>query len=704
MILPERFPIEIYELALTDRSKWLSAEAWQALRRLGVEKVRLPEDPRFRRQCEMVLETLAALGAVNISGRLLDQRACDLGIATVWERGRWQLFERYVRQIELTPVLQGDSPFQVCGDILKIGLGDEDTVDAIHEAWHSLRSGRICINLVSVAFGESSAKVTPVPLRFTPASCAALSENTLLQYHIARAYWQTVWAEGALRQQKGETEPVAFFPVLRGPTESEQPTEVLAVDPQRILVGRETILRYWLAEACSQGILLYHPLECRFEINRSRRPGDPDRYRDEALNALNRRGFVDRWVSENRTMHESGRPFVVRRLVDVAGSEVLSKLAPQFRSSPFVPRSVTGARLLAASNSVFFLNFPEEYRNLHAAMNDLVGLLIIDGEMWQPPVLRRAAMLIDEQGGALVAIVSMADCALDLGGSIGRIDDFVLNPETPPLDRPAVYTPIFVAHLPPEHNRTPPVHGCDLVIVDQRVVEVREAGGAEIPMNGLVLSLPGADSEWLVRHLWDYGARVKIDLELGHLGLSRIHTALAAGPQLVRDGQPLRRDYLAAGPEEFFPARFGIQGPLQSGVPPTRFPHQVAKTRAPRTAMGLTADGRILMMTVDGRNPEHSVGMTLLEVSRFLCRLGCREALNLDGGGSTVMYVSPELCDCPVLSPEVPDGVANWPSDSDSHDRLIPAPLGVFDSEATAGMREDEDSEHANSNSNANSN
>jgi exopolysaccharide biosynthesis protein len=62
--------------------------------------------------------------------------------------------------------------------------------------------------------------------------------------------------------------------------------------------------------------------------------------------------------------------------------------------------------------------------------------------------------------------------------------------------------------------------------------------------------------------------------------------------------------------------------------------------RNPRTAVGATADGRLLIVTVDGRRPGHSVGMSLRELAELFVRLGARSAINLDGGGSTTMVIN----------------------------------------------------------------
>ncbi len=61
--------------------------------------------------------------------------------------------------------------------------------------------------------------------------------------------------------------------------------------------------------------------------------------------------------------------------------------------------------------------------------------------------------------------------------------------------------------------------------------------------------------------------------------------------------------------------------------------------RNPRTGIGVTADGSILLVTVDGRSSA-SVGMTLAGFARYMLRLGAVQAINLDGGGSSTMWVA----------------------------------------------------------------
>jgi exopolysaccharide biosynthesis protein len=69
-------------------------------------------------------------------------------------------------------------------------------------------------------------------------------------------------------------------------------------------------------------------------------------------------------------------------------------------------------------------------------------------------------------------------------------------------------------------------------------------------------------------------------------------------------------------------------------------PHKKFDGPNPRTAVGLDASGtRLTLLVVDGRKPGMANGMTLDELATEMQRLGCKEAINLDGGGSSVMAV-----------------------------------------------------------------
>jgi len=62
--------------------------------------------------------------------------------------------------------------------------------------------------------------------------------------------------------------------------------------------------------------------------------------------------------------------------------------------------------------------------------------------------------------------------------------------------------------------------------------------------------------------------------------------------------------------------------------------------RHPRTMVGITAKGHLLFVVVDGRQPGYADGMSLFELRALARSLGCTDALNLDGGGSTTLYIT----------------------------------------------------------------
>jgi exopolysaccharide biosynthesis protein len=90
---------------------------------------------------------------------------------------------------------------------------------------------------------------------------------------------------------------------------------------------------------------------------------------------------------------------------------------------------------------------------------------------------------------------------------------------------------------------------------------------------------------------------------------------------------------------------------------PLRNDRTFVTQRHNRTAIGIRDDGTVLLVTIDGRTRQ-SEGLSLPDLTRLMRYLGCRDALNLDGGGSTTMYVEGH--------PN--DGIVNHPSDNGRYD------------------------------------
>lgn len=108
----------------------------------------------------------------------------------------------------------------------------------------------------------------------------------------------------------------------------------------------------------------------------------------------------------------------------------------------------------------------------------------------------------------------------------------------------------------------------------------------------------------------------------GSLDYANAKWAVAGGPTLLSAG----RQVVSIGAE--------------------RFQENFVTTRHPRTGIGITPEGEILFVVVDGRS-NLSVGLTLPEFASLFRELGCTEAINLDGGGSSTLYVAGSVLNRP---------------------------------------------------------
>jgi hypothetical protein len=137
-------------------------------------------------------------------------------------------------------------------------------------------------------------------------------------------------------------------------------------------------------------------------------------------------------------------------------------------------------------------------------------------------------------------------------------------------------------------------------------------GNAPIPADGIVISGHGASADAL-RGLW---ARVTAGA-VSRRALLRVETSVPTAetiggtPLLVHNGVR----WVAAGGGQF------VEG------------------HHPRTIVGWTASGERLLVTVDGRQPGYSDGLSLPAAADLMISLGATEAINLDGGGSTTMVL-----------------------------------------------------------------
>ena len=250
------------------------------------------------------------------------------------------------------------------------------------------------------------------------------------------------------------------------------------------------------------------------------------------------------------------------------------------------------------------------------------GVLMREGQVLSPPSGYRASAGITTDGTLDVRRVSF------FGTWQGSGATRTLNVLNKPLSSNgiALYTQAFGPETPPVAAATAAVlfpfpaaiPNADLTA---SVVEVR-GGDAPVPIpaGGAVLVAAGTAA-----------AALTAEAPVGQLVSSRlllkpdwpgIVSAIGGGPEIVRSGAAVFRSG-----EVFIPSQL--------------------TPRAPRSAVGQLADGRIIMVAVDGRQPGYSVGMTNFELAQTLVRLGAVTAMALDGGGSTTMAFDGTLLNRP---------------------------------------------------------
>jgi Phosphodiester glycosidase len=267
-----------------------------------------------------------------------------------------------------------------------------------------------------------------------------------------------------------------------------------------------------------------------------------------------------------------------------------------------------------------------------------VGALAVGGRLLSEPVGGRSALLMEapRRIGPL-----RFDGAVRVGAATGLLDGINRIPgEIPacggrggdrPTERPEAVTTCtdpseLVLFTPDWGARTPRRPGSlDAVVRAGVLAALRSGGGTPVPPDAAVLTATGTE-RMLLREA-GVGAPVELDqsIRMGSSPLPPESTAEIAsgGPRLLASG----RVRVRSSAEGFAP----LSAPWFHGY--------FVASRHPRTMAGVRRDGSLLLVTVDGRRPGWSAGVTLREGARVMRALGARHALNLDGGGSTAMAV-----------------------------------------------------------------
>ena len=240
-----------------------------------------------------------------------------------------------------------------------------------------------------------------------------------------------------------------------------------------------------------------------------------------------------------------------------------------------------------------------------------LGTLMINEKFFTGPIYDRVALGIFDNGFE-IARISLNASLFGSGKSI-KVDN--INQPRMLSTHILVYTPEWGKYSP-----AAPKYGVGLQVLDGKIVKA-SANPLEIPQNGYVISGP---KSVLYALLDKKDVKLSINTVPEWKGVKHI---ISGGPYLVKNGEVF--------------------------VDMTDQKLQAIGGRNPRSAIGYTSDNNIILAAVDGREGS-SIGMTLMELANFMHSIGCIGAINLDGGGSTVMYVNGKVVNKPHIAGGIP--------------------------------------------------
>lgn len=249
-------------------------------------------------------------------------------------------------------------------------------------------------------------------------------------------------------------------------------------------------------------------------------------------------------------------------------------------------------------NSMFFTMEITDMRNCYTYFGQPYGLSVNNEKVITPALFKRGTFFINHDGSSEARVISIDDMNFKVGGVKLVISDNCEVWRRPKTIRTGKSTGIV-----------------DMVVVNDRVISWKENGDVEIPDAGFVIRV---DKKTF--------SKMK-DFDIAYDDLDNVSFAVQGGPILVKEGIP--RD-------GFCDEEFG--GKID--YPPTVFPFDWDKTPAARIAIGYDKE-KMIVVAVEGCNrypyrPDFdSRGFTLSELTQVMIENRARNAINLDGGGST---------------------------------------------------------------------
>ena len=254
-------------------------------------------------------------------------------------------------------------------------------------------------------------------------------------------------------------------------------------------------------------------------------------------------------------------------------------------------------------NSSFFVMDRLDCGSIYDCVSTPLGLCLKDGKIINPPLFNREALLVDRNETISIRKLDINDVTI-------HIDDIEYKDKANCriLSRPL-------------HKKTPS-DGYDIIIVGSDIISIKK-GGSSIPSSGFAI------------HVQDMP-----NIRNPHVTYSELEGysfAIQVGNSAIIDGIKTER---------FISGFYNFLRPWTISYPPTFYPLNYIKDRAPRIVLGSDADGRPVLLWLEGQPKfgyvpgRDSCGASLSETADICQKLGIRNAVHLDGGGSAQIIIN----------------------------------------------------------------
>ena len=273
---------------------------------------------------------------------------------------------------------------------------------------------------------------------------------------------------------------------------------------------------------------------------------------------------------------------------------------PVGKNFGFLSQNKTDARLRVNAN--FFLMDLFDLGSVYDEVSTPIGLCVKDGKILSPPLFDREVLCMKDSK-AQICRIALQDIEVIIDGLSYRDGcnaRFYTRPEC----------------------RYTKKGGFDIVVVNDKVIACKKGGNCEIPSSGFVIHL---DEEIPVK-----------DRKVSYRGLEEIGFAIQVGNSAVINGKET---------EKFESSFYHILRFWSVSYPPSMYPLNYRKDRAPRIVFGADEEQKPLILWFEGaakfgHDPEKdSVGASLSEAAGIARELGLYNGIHLDGGGSAQILV-----------------------------------------------------------------